>query len=304
MSPLIVGFGEALIDKLPSGDVVGGAPLNFSVRAAELGSHFGCEAALVTRIRKDPHGEKIEARLRDSKLDRSGIQFDEKLPTGFVDVTLDSKGQPNYTIGRQVAWDAIEFDEVTGNFAARASAVCFGTLVQLGEISAQTLYRFLSKASHATKILDLNLRNPQPSLPTVKASLQQADVLKCNLKELQQLAQWFSLDRPTEGVAIAAQLQARFNLKAVFWTRGADGCCWQSGLNSVVAEVPTIVAEPNADSVGAGDAACAALALGLVLSWTPERIVMAANLCGAFAASRRGATTPLSDDVIAQLKGL
>ena len=302
MLPLIVGFGEALIDKLPSGDVVGGAPLNFSVRAAELGNRFSCVSAIVTRICRDPHGRQIEALLRDSKLDLSGVQFDEKLPTGFVDVTLDRRGQPNYTIGRQVAWDAIEFDAATANLAARASVVCFGTLVQLGDVSAQTLYRFLSKASSATKILDLNLRNPQPSLPTVIASLQQADVLKCNLEELLKLAQWFSLARPLDCAAIALQLQERFDLKAVFWTRGAEGCCWQDGSKCVVAEVPTIAAEPNADSVGAGDAACAALALGLVRQWTPERIVMAANLCGAYAASRRGATTPLSDDIFKRLE--
>jgi len=300
LRPLIVGFGEALIDKLPSGDVVGGAPLNFSLRAAELGEYLGCDAAIVTRIRADQHGSLISARLSDSKLELSGVQIDEHLPTGFVDVILD-KGQPDYTIGRQVAWDAIEFDEAASKLAQRAAVVCFGTLVQLGEVSAQTLNQFLSKAKSATKILDLNLRTPLPTLSTVDFSLQQADVLKCNLEELQQLALWFSLDQPTEGIAIAEQLQTRFDLQAVFWTRGADGCCWQSGSRRVVAEVPKFIPEPNADSVGAGDAASAALAIGLVLGWNPERIVRAANVCGAFAASRRGATTPLTDEALKQV---
>jgi fructokinase len=297
LRPLIVGFGEALIDKLPSGDVVGGAPLNFSLRAAELGDYFGCEAAIVTRIRADQHGRQIADRLSDSKLELSGVQIDEHLPTGFVDVVLDH-GQPHYTIGRQVAWDAIEFDEAASKLAQRAAVVCFGTLVQLGEVSAQTLYRFLGAANSATKILDLNLRKPLPTLSTINASLQQADVLKCNLEELQRLAHCFSLDQPTEGMAIAEQLQERFNLQAVFWTRGAEGCCWLTGGSCVIAEVPKFTPEPNADSVGAGDAASAALALGLVLGWEPERIVMAANLCGAFAASRRGATSPLSEEVL------
>ncbi len=297
MQPLIVGFGEALIDKLPSGDVVGGAPLNFSLRAAELGKHFGCNAALVTRIRADQHGRQIAARLCESQLEMSGVQIDEHLPTGFVDIVLN-EGQPNYTIGRQVAWEAIEFDEAAVKLAQRAAVVCFGTLVQLGEVSAKTLYQFLTKSSSATKILDLNLRKPLPTLSTVNASLQEADVLKCNLEELRRLAHHFSLDKPTDGIAIARQLQERFDLQAVFWTRGAEGCCWQSGSSCVVAEVPKFAVESNADSVGAGDAASAALAVGLVLGWNPERIVMAANLCGAFAASRCGATTPLSDEVL------
>lgn len=300
MLPLIVGFGEALIDKLPSGDVVGGAPLNFSLRAAELGEHFGCNAAIVTRIRADRHGRLISDRLADSKLELSGVQIDELLPTGFVDVFLDN-GQPNYAIGRQVAWDAIEFDDAAKNLAQRAAVVCYGTLVQLGGVSAQTLYQFLSKANSATKILDLNLRKPLPTLSTVTESLQQADVLKCNLEELQQLARWFLPDQQTEGALIAEQLQSRFDLQAVFWTRGADGCCWQSGASCVTGEVPKFNSEPNADSVGAGDAACAVLALGLVLGWNPERIVMAANLCGAIVASHRGATAPLTDEVLKRL---
>ncbi len=300
MRPLIVGFGEALIDKLPSGDVVGGAPLNFSLRAAELGAHLGCNAAIVTRIRADEHGGLISARLADSQLDLSGVQYDQHLPTGFVDVLLD-RGQPQYTIGRQVAWDAIEFDESARKLAESAAVVCFGTLVQLGNISARTLYRLLETASAATKILDLNLRQPLPTLDTVTASLRQADVLKCNIEELQQLARWYSIDSNTDGIAIAERLQERFELKAVFWTCGAEGCCWQTGHNCVVAEVPQFPAEPDADSVGAGDAAGAALAIGLVLGWKPERIVMAANVCGAFAASRRGATTPLPVEVLRML---
>ena len=265
-----------------------------------MGEFFGCDAAIVTRIRHDPHGQQIEARLHASKLDLTGLQFDELLPTGFVDVVLN-QGQPDYTIGRQVAWDRIEFDEAANELAQRAAAVCFGTLVQLGEVSTFTLSQFLNTAKSAIKILDLNLRKPLPSLATVEFSLNHADVLKCNLEELQQLAVWFSLEEKNDGKTIAAQLQDRFDLQTVFWTRGADGCCWQSGTACVTAEVPKFEAEPHADSVGAGDAASAALAIGLVLGWKPERIVMAANLCGAFAASKRGATAPMTDEVLMRI---
>ncbi len=306
MAPVIIGFGEALIDKLPSGEVVGGAPLNFAVRAAELGDHFGCAAAIVTRLGRDPHGEMVLERLKASKLNLSAVQFDASLPTGFVDVALDAQGQPSYTIGRNVAWDAIEFDPDTRQMAtcaatAKSSAICFGTLVQWDERSRSTLLEFLDASPSSIKILDLNLRLPLPSRETVSRSLDLADVLKCNLEELQQLAVWFELAERTKGAMIAEQLQSQFELRAVFWTRGADGCCWQAGADQIVAEVPRLVAEPHADSVGAGDAASAALAVGLVLNWPPQRIVAAANLCGAFAASCRGATTPLSQSVLDRL---
>ncbi len=302
MVPLVIGFGEALIDKLPSGEVVGGAPLNFSLRAAELGGHLGCKAALVTRIGRDRHGQMILERLAGSTLDLSAIQTDLEVPTGFVDVKLDADGQPSYTIGRHVAWESIESDSAMASLATQATAICFGTLVQLGPKSHGTLLHLLESCSSAIKILDLNLRNPPPSLESVSLSLQHADVLKCNLEELQQLAEWFYLDEQSDGSKIASQLQTQFALHAVFWTRGAAGCCWQSRGEQIVAEVPRLAAEPNADSVGAGDAASAALAIGLVLDWPAPRIVNAANLCGAFAASRRGATAPLTPEVLSRLQ--
>ena len=309
MIPVIIGFGEALIDKLPSGEVVGGAPLNFALRAAELGDCLGCQAAIVTRLGRDHHGDMILQRLEASKLDLSAVQFDEVLPTGFVDVSLNSQGQPSYAIGRNVAWDAIEFDAATSDLTNRAAtagtaAICFGTLVQLDARSRTTLVQFLAAVSSAIKILDLNLRHPLPSRETVYSSLEFADVLKCNLEELQQLAAWFELAERADGSRIAEQLQSQFKLRAVFWTRGAEGCCWQYGSEQVVAAVPRLEAEPFADSVGAGDAASAALAIGLVLNWSPQRIVAAANLCGAFAASRRGATTPLDQAVLERLRSL
>ena len=301
MRPLIIGFGEALIDKLPSGDVVGGAPLNFSVRAAELGAKLGCDAAIVTRIGDDQDGLSIRNLLHTSNLDLSALQVDSNLPTGFVNVQIDSGGQPSYTIGRDVAWDEIEFDQAAQALAHRASVICFGTLVQLGKTSQATLFQFLSDAHSATKILDLNLREPLPSLSTVALSLEAADVLKCNLDELRQLAEWFNLSERVEGAAIARQLQTQFQLRCIFWTRGASGCCWQSGSTQVQSPVPQLVSQADADSVGAGDAASAALAVGIVKDWSPERIVAAANLCGAYAASQRGATVPLTAEILEKI---
>ncbi len=304
MRPLIVGFGEALIDRFQKHghEVVGGAPLNFAVRAAELGTHFDCDAALVTRIGDDERGHAISQRLERSALLRNAVQVDPNLPTGVVEVNDHDASNPTYTIGRNVAWDAIAFDDTVQSLAERAAVVCYGTLVQLDSRSQATLTQFLSVASSATKILDLNLRKPLPTLDTVSLSLEHADVLKCNLEELQQLAAWFELPERLDGQVIAARLQSQFGLRAVFWTRGPHGCCWQDGNTCYEAEVPRFESEPKADSVGAGDAACAALAIGLVLDWAPDHIVRAANRCGAFVASRQGATTPLDIELIRSLR--
>ena len=141
MSKLVLGFGEALVDVLPSGEVVGGAPLNFSVRAAQLGQAVGFTTALISRIGSDARGEKILQHLRHTPLDTSAIQVDATHPSGFVDVTLED-GHPSYVIGEQVAWDHIAFDDTDAQIARRSSALCLGTLSHRRQTTRQTLARF------------------------------------------------------------------------------------------------------------------------------------------------------------------
>lgn len=303
MSELILGFGEALVDVLPSGEAVGGAPLNFSVRAAQLGQPLGWTTTLISRIGRDPRGEKILSQLQTTPLDTSNIQIDADHATGYVDVTL-ADGQPTYAIGEQVAWDHIAFDDNVEQASQRSSAFCFGTLAQRCEQTRQTLSRCLQAAERAVKICDINLRRPHPHVDLIEQSLLRADVLKCNEEELAMLAQWFQLElgaRHSSPTAIAARLQQRFELQAVFWTRGADGCVLQRGEQLTTGAIPQLTPAPHADSVGAGDAASAALAIGWVARWSDQRIVSVANYCGAFTAGQRGATTPFPDDFLENL---
>lgn len=319
MTKIIVGFGEALVDVLPSGEVVGGAPLNFAVRAAELAQPIGWSAALISRIGSDERGQKILHHLQQTSLDTSAIQVDERYPTGYVDVTLDH-GQPSYVIGERVAWDHIAPDKHCLNLARQASAFCYGTLAQRTTQTIDTLTLCLAAADHAVKIFDINLRKPYPPIELIEACLKCADVLKCNVEELLFLADWLGLQEWNESDgngaqpftlhttasinsarSIACQLQARFNLSGVFWTQGDKGCVLQRGQSITTAEVPEFPIAAEADAVGAGDAAAAALAIGLVADWPDDKIVMAANRCGALAASQRGATTPFPEDFLKEL---
>ena len=316
MTKIIVGFGEALVDVLPSGEVVGGAPLNFAVRAAELAQPLGWSAALISRIGSDERGQKIFRHLLQTSLDTSAIQVDGTHPTGFVDVTLNH-GQPSYVIGERVAWDHIAPDDHCLNLSRQAAALCYGTLAQRTTQTIETLTLCLAAADHAVKVFDINLRRPYPPIELIETCLKCADVLKCNVEELLLLADWLGLqewnERDRNGTQpqtqrstasmnparnIATQLQARFNLSGVFWTQGDQGCVLQRGSSITTAEVPKVPRAPDADAVGAGDAAAAALAIGLVANWPDDKIVTAANLCGALAASQRGATTPFPEDFL------
>ena len=319
-APIIVGFGEALIDVLPSGEVVGGAPLNFAFRASELTQAQPWSVALVTRIGKDTRGKAIEQVLERGKVIQQWVQKDPELPTGYVDIELKD-GHGVYRFGDNVAWDNIQSEASTLRLAEQAAAVCFGTLAARKSTSRATLRAFLTAAKQAIKVLDINLRLPLPSAEVVLECLQAADVLKCNEEELVEIARLLALETSTTNGQDVTQLEEskleelsqevaglllkQFSLRAIFLTRGEAGCQWQNSSQIISGSQPISRAQwpkvTDADTVGAGDATSAALVVGLVAQWTPQRIVDAANLIGAFAASTRGPTTPAPAELLTKI---
>ena len=135
----IAGVGELLWDLLPSGKQLGGATLNFAFHAAQ----FGCRSAVVSAVGNDPYGLQILEKLQEAQLGTAYVQQND-YPTGTVDVRLDARGVPSYTIHKPVAWDFIAWNEGLERLAPQLDAVCFGTLGQRGETSAATIRKLLS----------------------------------------------------------------------------------------------------------------------------------------------------------------
>src|SRR5208282_2926483 len=129
MGQQILAVGEVLWDLLPKGKQLGGAPANFTYQCRSLGA----DARLVTRVGDDPLGREVLERFRILGLPTQTVQIDSEFPTGTVDVALADDGQPRFTINEQVAWDRITADESSLAMAARADAVCFGSLCQRSE---------------------------------------------------------------------------------------------------------------------------------------------------------------------------
>src|ERR1035437_10390385 len=103
MENIIVGIGEILWDVFPAGKVLGGAPANFAYHV----SQFGFDGVALSAIGNDALGNEIIENLSKKELN----YIIEKTPyaTGTVQVTVDSKGIPQYEICENVAWDNIPF---------------------------------------------------------------------------------------------------------------------------------------------------------------------------------------------------
>jgi len=287
-SPLMVGLGEVLWDLLPSRKVLGGAPANF----AYMATVFGDRGIVASRIGKDELGREACEILSDAGVGTSYMQHDDKYGTGVTNVLLDSEGQPGFTIKEHVAWDFLHWTPDWEELSSRVDVVCYGSLAQRSQTSAETIERFLRNTpENALRICDANLREPFYNLDTLRRSFQFADILKLNEQELFQVSSSFGFGNSDE-IEIAKRLLDKFDLDLICVTKGARGSLLIS--DRKIIEHAGINVDV-ADAVGAGDAFTACVAHYYVQGHPLEEISEFANRIAAWVATQVGATPLISD---------
>ena len=291
----VVGLGEVLWDVFPQGARFGGAPANFACAVAGLGIR-SVSAWMASSVGHDDLGNQVFEALRDHNVDASCVTRSDR-PTGTVTVSLNPEGSANYEFALDTAWDNIAFSAEQKRLAARANAVCFGTLGQRSQTSRTSIQRFVSETStDALRIFDVNLRPPYFTDDVIAQSLELCNVLKMNEEELPILAQSCGL-RGTPTV-VMLDLVNRFNLTAIALTRGQNGAILIR--DGEVAECSGIETDV-VDTVGAGDAFTAVLATGLLLQTDLEVINRNACRVAAHVCSQPGATPKLSAQLLDSL---
>jgi fructokinase len=286
--PIVVGLGEILWDVFPDGPRFGGAPANFACHVAELGAN-SIDVHVASGVGRDEFGRRAVELLQSRHVDTSCVAELDR-PTGTVLVELDAAGHASYTFAADTAWDNVAWSDGLQTLAANADAVCFGTLAQRGDISRQTIRQFLDATPpDCICILDINLRPPFWTKEVMLQSLELANVLKLNETELPVVAEMFGWNGPhTE---LAQRLLETFSLRTIALTRGADGAM----LMNAAGDCSDLPGQPVtvADTVGAGDAYTAALAIGLLRDLPVATINAWAIRVAAFVCSQPGATPKL-----------
>ena len=291
----ILGIGELLWDVLPEGARLGGAPANYTVMAARLGNY----AAVLSCIGRDALGDDARRVLSGFPVDIQLLQVDPEQPTGRVTVTLED-GQPTYTIHEPVAWDFLAATDTWLNEAARADAVCFGSLAQRSEQSRRTIHA-LVKATRpqCQRIFDVNLRAPFYTAEILRESLALASVVKMNDAEVPLVLSLLGLGAAQSLREGAELLLAEFaGLTLVAITRGGEGSLLvgRSKWNEHPG-IPTNVA----DTIGAGDAFTAAMTHYLLRGAPLATLNEAGNRWGSFVASQSGAMPEIGPEVIERI---
>ena len=285
----IIGLGEVLWDLFPDGARFGGAPANVACAAASLLGATGA-VTLVSALGDDRRGREAIGFLRQRQVDVSALQI-TGAATGTVTVQLDDSGQALFNISDNVAWDRIVWSEKWRDLAANADAICFGSLAQRGDISRQTIQKFINATpASSLKVFDMNLRAPFYAPDTLIQSLELANVLKLNDQELCVIANILALSGET--IDILKSLQDDYQISSIALTQGAAGAMLLRHSEAVrVPSVPTTLV----DTVGAGDAFTAALMIGLLNEQPLKEIAHFATGVSSYVCSQRGATPSLPD---------
>jgi fructokinase len=291
MHERVVAIGEVLWDLLPSGRVMGGAPANFACLAKMLGA----EVNLISRVGNDALGREVIERLGRAEIPSDTIGIDAELPTGTVSVELSADGQPRFTIHRNCAWDRIEVNDASASAAQRCDILCFGTLAQREEPSRRAIEQVIQAVRPETlRVLDINLRAPFFSRAIIERSLALANVLKLNDQELSIVVDLLGLSGQ-ETVEQLAELANRYALRLIALTRGAAGSLlWSEGQCS---EHPGIRVDV-VDTVGAGDAFTATMAIDYLHRRDLDSINERANRVAAYVCTQPGAASDLPVELL------
>jgi ribokinase len=296
--PHLPGPGETVLS--PAGAVIGagGKGANQAVAAARLGA----AVRMVGCCGDDEFGTRLRAGLAAEGVDAGGVRVAAGAASGLALITVDAAGENAIAVAAGANGLAGP-DEVAAAFAAPCEA-----LVVSAEIPAVVLAGVLSQARQAGTTCVLNLA----PAPAGAAGLLAGGVGWLVVNEQEAAAVLGRpLAGPEEAPAVASAL-ARMSAGNVVITLGAAGAvlarapdtpgpdmAGAPGATGAVAVPGFSVA--SVDSVGAGDAFVAALAVALAAGVGPADAVRAACAAGAAATTRRGAQAalPRPADVLA-----
>jgi fructokinase len=282
----VLSVGEILWDLFPTGELLGGAPLNVCVHLQRMGDF----ALLLTAVGNDERGDRARQEMMRLGLSTELAQVTDERPTGVAEVSFDERGEPRFAIPRPAAFDYVRLPAGQLDQLRRTNFewLYFGTLLQR-EPKVEWLIRELIDALPGIRCFyDMNLRTGHWNLPLVERLCRRTNVLKLNENEAR------TLHVATGGAGGSFRLEdfcswwaSNYGVEIICVTRGADGCFLHTKDGTHYSKGFNVTVQ---DTVGAGDGFAAAFLHGLHHSWPVQKTLAFANALGALITSRAGAT--------------
>jgi len=280
----VVSFGEILWDKLPSGKVPGGAPLNFAYRL----NSFQNSLSIISKVGDDSLGKGLTEFLNKNGLDTEHIQISKIYKTGKVNVSIDKKGIADYDILNPVAWDDISLNLKNIELTKNSSVFVFGSLICRNMTSRRTLKELLKIAPF--KLFDINLRSPYYNMNLIEELMLSSDFIKFNYEEIEEISTIYINKKATLENMIET-ISEKTKTKNICVTMGEKGACYYTNNSFYYQDGFKINV---LDTVGAGDSFLATLVEGILNKTKPQEILKKACAVAALVASKEGPTPAVS----------
>ena len=264
----VLSYGEALVDFLPDragvplrdvetfSRAVGGAPANAAVGLARL----GCDVALLGKVGADEFGHFLCAELAREGVDVAGVTQTREAKTGITFISLDAEGDRSFLFFREPSADmTMRRNDIDTDVIDGADIVVAGSnLLTAAAVRDATMFVLEhARASGRFIVLDPNIRphlwpNPEEMIPTIRAELALADIVKLNEEELAMFA--------PDGDTLWSELRES-GARGLIITRASDGARLYRGGGVVEVDAPSAEVK---DTTGAGDGFVAGLVCGLI----------------------------------------
>ena len=254
----IVALGELLMDISQAGlgedgctmlaAHPGGAPANVLASAAAM----GVSTAMMAKVGQDAFGKELIASLEKAGVNARAVLMDPKVFTTLAFVTLDERGETEFSFVRQPGADTrLRYEDVDLRLIDQCKIFHFGSLSMTDQPARDATVRAVAYAREKGKLIsfDPNLRAPlwkdlDKARERMLWGMSRADIVKIGRDEAQFL---FDLDP----VPAADKLRREYSVKLVFVTAGENGCYYAGPNGSgFVESIPGIKVK---DTTGAGD---------------------------------------------------
>jgi ribokinase len=276
---------------------LGGKGFNQAIAASRLGA----EVSVIGRVGDDEFGRRFLEALAREGIDRTAVSIDPDAGTGAASIVVDDSGE-NAIIQAPQANTTLTYEDV---LRASERTVIDGRTVPLNVADADALLATLETPPElAFELADTMCHlgrkpyaslNPAPASRIHEGTYTRWGTLTPNAIEAEAMT-GLACSSPEAALAAASKLRDAHGCEAVAITLGARGAVAVDRSGSV--HVPAFDVEA-VDTVGAGDAFCAALAVATLEGADVTAALRFANAAGALATMTRGAepSMPRRDEV-------
>ena len=278
MTQKIIIFGEVLFDGFPDGNnVLGGAPFNVAWHLQAV----GISPLFISCVGNDSYGESIKNAMKDWGMNLDYLQTDAHHPTGVVSVKLIDN-EPHYNIVENSAYDFIQLSNLPD--VPQNSILYHGTLALRNSTSAITLEQ-IKQQIPASIFFDVNLRKPFWTLKIIESLLKNTSSLKLNKEELSLI-----VPHKNDISERIDYLFSLFPLEKIILTQGKEGATVFTS-DKISQHISPSQSTTIVDTVGAGDAFCSILLLGMLKNWEISTTLSRAQQFASAIVGQQGATS-------------